>query len=377
MPGRGRNCVAEIRASPGAGAHRGLHRKLRQCYCNGELDCGYAPQQRRERLMREVKFGTFLPTDDFGKASAAALSAEQQGFYSVSINDHFFPPMGAEQRKIPQLECYTALSAIAALTKRVKLAPTVTAMSFRNPALLAKMTSTLDHISGGRFIAGLGSGWMRDEYDAAGYPYPSNAERLEQLAEGIRVLKAMWTQQEPVYSGRYFKIDKAYNFPPPLQKPHPPVMLGGGGSKLLKIAAQEADIINLTAPITTGAVDYSAMLKFDKAELERRIGMLREFAKGARRGPDEIEISGFVTALPAADQSQSDAIAQGTATAMGFASPQAVRESPMFLVGTPDELKREIRSRTEQLGITYYILIFMADEARELFATRVLPEFAR
>ncbi len=136
--------------------------------------------------MYDVKFGIFLPTHDFGKAKAAAESAEQQGFYSVSINDHFFPPMGPEQRKVPQLECYTTLSAIAALTKRVKLAPTVTAMSFRNPALLAKMTSTLDQISGGRFIAGLGSGWLRDEYDANGYPYPSNAERLDQLAEAIR-----------------------------------------------------------------------------------------------------------------------------------------------------------------------------------------------
>src|SRR5579864_6815449 len=146
----------------------------------------------------------------------------------------------------------TTLSAIAAVTKKVMLAPTVTAMSFRNPALLAKMTSTLDHISGGRFIAGLGSGWLRDEYDAAGYPYPSNAERLAQLAEGIEVLKAMWTQPEPTFSGRYFKIEKAYNFPQPVQKPHPPVMVGGGGSTLLKVAARHADIVNVAAPITTG-----------------------------------------------------------------------------------------------------------------------------
>jgi alkanesulfonate monooxygenase SsuD/methylene tetrahydromethanopterin reductase-like flavin-dependent oxidoreductase (luciferase family) len=105
--------------------------------------------------------------------------------------------------------------------------------------------------------------------------------------------------------------------------------------------------------------------------------MLRQFAAAAGRTPDAIELSGFVTALPAADQSQSDAIAQGTATSMGFANAQAVRESPMFLMGTPEELKREIRSRVEELGMTYYILIFMADEGRELFARQVMPEFAR
>jgi probable F420-dependent oxidoreductase len=333
-------------------------------------------QRDKERVVRALKFGIFLPTQDFAKTQATALSAEQQGYYSVSINDHFFPPMGPDQRKVPQLECYTTLSAIAAITRRVRLAPMVTAMSFRNPALLAKMTSTLDQISGGRFIAGLGSGWLRDEYDANGYPYPSNAERLAQMAEGIRVLKAMWTQPEPTFSGRYFKIDKAYNFPQPVQKPHPPILIGGGGSKLLKIAGEEADMVNVAAPITTGAVDFAAMLKFDKAELKRRIELLRGFARAAGRDPDAIEISGFVTAMPAADKSQADAIAAGTAKAMGFADAQAVRESPMFLIGTPEEIKREIRSRSEELGLTYYIVVFMADEAREQFARQVMPEFS-
>ncbi|HKD66893.1 MAG TPA: LLM class flavin-dependent oxidoreductase [Candidatus Binataceae bacterium] len=327
--------------------------------------------------MREIRFGIFLPTHDFAKAKATAQSAEEQGYYSVSINDHFFSPMGADQRKVPQLECYTTLSAIAALTTRIRLAPMVTAMSFRNPALLAKMTSTLDQISGGRFIAGLGSGWLRDEYDANGYPYPSNAERLAQLAEGIRVLKAMWTQPEPAFSGRYFKIDQAYNFPQPAQKPHPPMMIGGGGSKLLKIAGEEADIANVAAPITAGVADFAAMLKFDKAELRRRIGMLRQFATAAGRDPNAIEISGFVTVMPAADKSQSEAIAEGTAKSMGFAGAQAVRDSPMFLVGTPDEIKREIKSRSQELGLTYYVTVFMADEARELFARQVMPEFTR
>ena len=325
--------------------------------------------------MRPLKFGIFLPTDDFAKAKATAQSADEQGYFSVSINDHFFPPMSPEQRKLPQLECYTTLSAIAAVTKRIRLCPMVTAMSFRNPALLAKMTSTLDHLSGGRFIAGLGSGWLRDEYQANGYPYPSNAERLAQMAEGIRVLKAMWTQQEPSFSGRYYKIDKAYNFPQPVQKPHPPVLIGGGGSGLLKIAGAEADIVNVAAPITTGAVDMAAMLKFDRAELKRRIGLLRDAARTAGRDPDAIEISGFATAMLAGDKSQAEAIAAGTAKAMGFPDARAVRESPAFLIGTPDEMKREIRSRSEELGLTYYIVVFMADEAREAFARQVMPEF--
>jgi alkanesulfonate monooxygenase SsuD/methylene tetrahydromethanopterin reductase-like flavin-dependent oxidoreductase (luciferase family) len=154
-------------------------------------------------------------------------------------------------------------------------------------------------------------------------------------------------------------------------------MIGGGGSKLLKIAGEEADIANVAAPITAGVADFAAMLKFDKAELRRRIGMLRQFATAAGRDPNAIEISGFVTVMPAADKSQSEAIAEGTAKSMGFAGAQAVRDSPMFLVGTPDEIKREIKSRSQELGLTYYVTVFMADEARELFARQVMPEFTR
>jgi alkanesulfonate monooxygenase SsuD/methylene tetrahydromethanopterin reductase-like flavin-dependent oxidoreductase (luciferase family) len=117
--------------------------------------------------MREIKFGLYLPTGDFARARRVAERAERQGFYSVSINDHLYSPMGERD---PQLECFTTLSAIAAVTQKIRLAPAVVAMSFRNPALLAKTASTLDSISNGRLILGLGSGWQRTEYDAHGYP---------------------------------------------------------------------------------------------------------------------------------------------------------------------------------------------------------------
>lgn len=120
--------------------------------------------------MHKLKFGLFLPTGDFAEAKAAALQAEQDGFYSVSTNDHFFSPLGTHDT--PQLECFTSLTAIAALTSKVFLAPSVAAASFRSPALLAKITSTLDHVSEGRFIMGLGAGWFDKEYAAHGYPFP-------------------------------------------------------------------------------------------------------------------------------------------------------------------------------------------------------------
>src|SRR5271169_4332142 len=179
--------------------------------------------------MRPIKFNVGLPNGDPAATLATARRAEELGYYSVSIDDHFFMRgIGAEPHA-PHYECFTMLSAVAATTKTIKMLPLVTSMSYRNPALLAKTMASIDNISGGRLIAGLGAGWFKEEYDAYNYPYPSNAERMEQLADGIKVLKAMWTQEAATYSGRFFKVQKAFCNPKPVQKPYPPIMIGGGG----------------------------------------------------------------------------------------------------------------------------------------------------
>lgn len=328
-------------------------------------------------MMSKVKFSLFLPTGDFAKARAAAEYADTHGFYSVSINDHFFSPLGAPQT--PQLECYATLSAIAAVTKNVRLTPTVTAMSFRAPAMLAKMTATLDHISNGRFIFGVGSGWQRSEYDAHGYPYPSNVERLDQLHDALKLIKAMWTQEEPTYKGRYFSVEKAYNNPRPVQKPHPPIMVGGSGKKLLEIVAAEGQIANLIPPIINGkdfVQDPAAAVRFDKADLKRRIDTLHSLVAAAGRPAGSVEVSGICMVNITHSKSETEAALKATASAMGFPNEEAVRNAPVALIGTVDEVKRELRSRIEEFGMTYFIVFPRTDEVRDLLAKEVMPEFA-
>jgi probable F420-dependent oxidoreductase len=326
--------------------------------------------------MHAVKFSLFLPTGDFAEARAAAEWADAHGFDAVSMNDHFFSPLGSPET--PQLECFTTLAAIAAVTKRVRLMPTVAAMSFRNPAQLAKTASTLDVISHGRLVLGVGAGWQRNEYDAHGYPYPSNAERLDQLREGIAVLKAMWTQQEPTFRGRHFAIDKAYNHPRPVQKPHPPIMVGGSGEKLLPITAAAGDLANLIPPIYNGKdliQDPAAAVRFDKALLGKKIARLRRLAQDAGRDPKAIEIGGLSLVSVAAEKRVADAAARTIASSMGFPSDDDVRRSPSLLIGTPDEVTREIRSRVDELGVTYFVVFATSTQARELFAKEVMPAF--
>jgi probable F420-dependent oxidoreductase len=322
--------------------------------------------------MHDVKFGIFLPTGDFAQARAVAQRADAQGFYSISINDHFFAP--GQKPETPQLECFTTLSALAAVTKRVRIAPAMTAMSFRNPALLAKMAATLDVISGGCVTLGVGAGWMRDEYHAHDYPYPTNRERLAQLGDALKIIKAMWTEDAPTYHGRFFKVEKAYNHPRPIQRPYPPIMIGGSGRKLLEISGAEADIANLAPPLTRGALDTAAFVKFDKPRLAQKIEMLREFARSAGRDPETIEISGFSTLTLSNDRSQIEAAVAGTMKMMGFSSAEAVRNSPSMLFGTPAEVRAELHSRIEEFGMSYFILAG-APDAIELFVKEVMPEF--
>ena len=161
--------------------------------------------------MHPPRFGLFLLPNDVREAVAAARRAEDDGYYSVSVNDHFYSPFGGP--RTPQLECFTVLTAMAMVTRRVKLAPAVVAASFRSPALLAKCAMTLDHASEGRLILGLGAGWQVSEYVAHDYAFPPTAQRVEELGEHLQILKALWTQEEPAFRGKYFSIDNGGNNP--------------------------------------------------------------------------------------------------------------------------------------------------------------------
>lgn len=325
-------------------------------------------------MMKNIKFGTFLPTGNFEEAKTAALQAEKDGFYSVSTNDHFFSPLGS--RDSPQLECFTSLTAIAALTSSIRLAPSVVAASFRSPALLAKITSTLDQVSNGRFILGIGAGWFDQEYHAHGYPFPSTPERLEQLEETVQIVKAMWRDDTPTFKGKYFSIDKAFNHPRPVQRPHPPVMLGGSGAGLLKIAARHGDILNMIPPTSNGkdfVNDPVATVKFTKAVLAKKITQLKQFADQANRNPENIELSGFT--LVALSDKPADPTLEGIAKQLGFSDLVAAQNSPVTLMGTPEQVIEEFQSRIDATGMTYHIVLPMSPDSYNAFVSQVMPRF--
>jgi probable F420-dependent oxidoreductase len=325
--------------------------------------------------MRHPKFGLYLPQHDFAAAKEVALRAERGGFYSVSINDHFVPQTGNPNGA--QMECFTVLSAIAAVTSRIRVAPAVASASYRSPAILAKITATLDQLSNGRLTLGLGAGWQRSEYEAHGYTFPPPAERIARLRETIRILKAMWTESSPSFSGEYHSIDHASDQPRPVQQPHIPLMLGGSSRPMLELAAQEADIVNLIPPTVKGKdflKDKTAVTRFDMETLRERIALLQSIAEGLGRDPGEIEIGGLTMLRLCRDED--DPSLGRLAARLGGEDVESARKAPTMLLGTPEQVIEELRYRIEVVGVTYLILVPTTPETVDMFVEDVMPAFS-
>ena len=324
--------------------------------------------------MHDPKFGVFLLPNTFDEATEGAQKAESQGFYSVSVNDHFYSPLGDAHS--PQLECFTALTAISMVTDTIKLTPAVAAASFRTPAFLAKVTSNVDLVSNGRLICGLGAGWQGTEYLAHDYPFPPLKERLEQLDETIQILKAMWTQESPAFTGKHFKIYDAFNNPRPVQKPHPPIMLGGSGTGLLKIAAREANILNIIPPTSNGKDfpnDPVATVKFSMDVMKQRIAVLHKLMAEYGREPAEMELGGLV--LLGLSEDKNDAGLREMAANLGFPDYASAQAAPVALLGTASEVRNEIEKRIKETGVTYYIMLTANPETQDMFVSDVMPHF--
>ncbi len=192
--------------------------------------------------MREAKFGCILPieTADFKQLVDLAKECERLGYDSVWSYDHLSPFWVPSRRAF---ECWTLLSALATCTEKIKLGSLVTNTNLRNPTLLAKMTATVDVISGGRLILGLGTGdsMSRGELMAYGYEFPHISERILRLRETILVLKTLCTEDDASFVGQYYKLSHAANRPRPVQYPHPPIWIGGKHPQILDIVAELAD----------------------------------------------------------------------------------------------------------------------------------------
>jgi F420-dependent oxidoreductase-like protein len=229
------------------------------------------------RLGLQIPSFTYPGVSDdklFDRVAQIAITAEGSGFDSIWVMDHFYQIGNMGMRTEPMLEAYTLLGGIAARTSRARLGAMVTGVTYRNPALLAKIITTLDVVSSGRAILGVGAAWNEDEHRGYGFDFPMVWERMERLEEALRICRAMFTEEEPSIEGKHQTIRGALNFPRPIQPGGPPILVGGSGERrTLRLVAQYADACNLFG---------------DAATIRRKLEVLERHCQDVGRDPAEI-----------------------------------------------------------------------------------------
>ncbi len=237
--------------------------------------------------------------------AAIARTADEAGFDSIGVMDHLFQirSFGPPQREM--LEAYTALAFIAAHTSRAKLMTMVTGVTYRHPGVLAKMVTTLDVLSGGRAWLGIGAAWNEEEAKGLGIPFPPVAERFERLEETLQICLHMWSGDESPFRGTHYELDRPLNSPQALTRPHPPIMIGGGGErKTLRFVARYAQACNL----------------FPGPDLARKLDVLRAHCDAEGRVYDEIRKSCYFIfdVGPKGEKANEVVDGLGELAAMGF-----------------------------------------------------------
>jgi F420-dependent oxidoreductase-like protein len=287
------------------------------------------------------------PVEAYEAMTGVAQIADETGFASVWLVDHFHTIPHPSQEIT--FECWTTTAALARDTKRVRVGQMVTCNGYRNPALLAKMASTVDVLSHGRLNFGIGAGWYEHEHRAYGYDYPDAPDRLRRLREAVQVILAMWSGEEAVFEGNYYQVHGAINQPKGVQQPQIPLLIGGGGEKVtLKLVAQYGDACNVTGDLET---------------IKQKYAVLKQHCESV--GRDYTSIRRTITCLCAIAATDAQARAK---------IPAGLLDRPVArgaLIGNPDTIRNGL-DELEAAGVQEVILGF--PDALQLDALRLFAK---
>ena len=280
-----------------------------------------------------------------------ARRAETLGYATLTVPDHF--PM--------RLATVPALMAAADATERLRVASWVFCNDFRHPALLYKEAATLDLLSDGRFELGIGAGWLLDDYELTGIPFAPAAVRVARMEEAVRIVKGLAAEGPFDFAGEHYRIAGLEGMPKPVQKPHPPLYIGGGGRRLLSFAAQEADIVGFAPKaLPEGGLDVPDI----KAEaVRRKLRWVREAAAGTARSP-ELNILIFVFEIT----DDRRGVAERLVAELPGLTAEDLLGSPHVLIGTHEQIAEDLHRRREEYGISYIVLNTVVAEHLERFA---------
>ncbi|MFM8648753.1 MAG: TIGR03621 family F420-dependent LLM class oxidoreductase [Actinomycetota bacterium] len=269
-----------------------------------------------------------------------ARRAEDRGYSCLTMPDHFDD----------QLAPVPALMAAAAVTSTLRVGALVWDNDYKHPLVLAKELATMDVLSEGRLEIGLGAGWMIADYEQSGIPYDSAKVRIDRFVEGLHIIKGLMGDEPYSFSGEHYTISRHNGTPKPIQKPCPPVLIGGGGKRVLSIAAREADIVGINATMSAGVVGPDAFLTMTAAAVDEKVGIVRA-AAGDRWPNIEMNVRAFLVNIT------DDAVgaASGIASMIGV-ERSMVEETPFALVGPAAKIVEDLLARRERWGFSYVIV---------------------
>jgi probable F420-dependent oxidoreductase len=291
--------------------------------------------------MRPFRFGVqYSKAEDGAAWRSHARKLEDLGYSTMFIPDHFGDEWGP----------LVALTVAAEATKHLKVGSLVLDNDYRHPLVLAKELATLDLVSEGRLEVGMGAGWMRSDYEQSGMAYDAPGIRVSRLEESVRLLKQLWTGEPVDFAGEHYELSQATCLPKPHTPGGPPLLIGGGSRRVLRLAVEHADIIGVNPSLASGAVDAQSIASTAPAAYAERLGWIRE-AAGERFADLELQSLVFVAQIgrPKA------VVAEEMAALMGFPA-EDVAASSTVLIGTEDEIVETLQRRREEMGFSYWVL---------------------
>jgi probable F420-dependent oxidoreductase len=292
--------------------------------------------------MRPFRFGVQIKSAA-DRAGLAGLSrrVESLGYSTLTLPDHFDDQLAP----VPALQC------IADATTELRVGATVHDNDYKHPVVLAKELATLDLLSDGRLQVGLGAGWMATDYEQSGIVYDPPGVRIDRMLEGLAVIRGAFGPAAFSFSGEHYTITDYNGLPKPLQSP-PPLMIGGGGPRVLRIAAREADIVGVNATLTSGAIDAASFATMTAEAVDEKLAIVTEAAeKAGRLDAIELSVRAFIVYV-------TDDIDGGLRTLAEFtgASVEMIAESPFALVGPPAKIVDDLLDRRARWGFSYVVV---------------------
>jgi probable F420-dependent oxidoreductase len=288
---------------------------------------------------------------------------EALGYSTAFFPDHFGT----------QWEPATALAAIAGATTRLRVGSLVYDVDYRHPVVLAKASATLHLLSGGRHEFGIGAGWMESDYVEAGLPYDRPGVRIERLGEALEIIRSMWTQPKTSFTGKHYRITGIAQAAELPAGQRPPILIGGGGRKLLALAGRHADIVGINPNMKEGKITPTTAADVAPARVREKLGWLRAGAEAAGRDLAEIELNALVFVVAITDQPQGLRRALAGSTGMSEAE---VADCPIFLTGSASEIRERLEKRREEVGISYVVIQGRDVDQVERFAEHVVAPLA-